>query len=384
MKKFIIIFFAFLFALTSCHFKNFDNDFPDYEGGTSAYFPYQFPVRTIVLGDYVFDNSNDLEHKFVISAGMGGVYENKVDRKFTVTVDETLCNDNIRFSSGGDIIRPLPSNYYSLSSTELVIPKGKMNGGIVVQLTDAFFNDPDAIKRTYVVPLRLSNPNNAVDRMLTGTPLGSVQNADPRIVSQWSVAPKDFTMFGVKYVNEYYGTYLYYGSSILKDKKGNVIEENQYKTRYVELNDLVDFFTTGRYQAVSRPLFFRANLPKSYRLVLDFDKNNKCVVSGTEIYTREIDNPDFDSTQKEDPITNPKKITVTTTYVVSGTGDFVTEKAGSYAGWSDKDRNVINVKYTVNVDSDDPEFNTDWVYSAEEHFAIRNRDIQVEVYSPRL
>ena len=38
-------------ATTSC--ENGDRDFDDFEGGTTVYFPYQYPVRTILLGDGV-------------------------------------------------------------------------------------------------------------------------------------------------------------------------------------------------------------------------------------------------------------------------------------------------------------------------------------------
>ena len=36
----------------------------------------------------------------------------------------------------------MPSNYYSLSSNKIVIEKGTVLGGVVVQLTEDFFNDP--------------------------------------------------------------------------------------------------------------------------------------------------------------------------------------------------------------------------------------------------
>ena len=36
-------------TMTSC--ENQDNEFPDYEGGTSVYFATQYPVRTLVMGE---------------------------------------------------------------------------------------------------------------------------------------------------------------------------------------------------------------------------------------------------------------------------------------------------------------------------------------------
>ena len=45
----VILGSAMSFAFSSC--ENASNSFPDYEGGVSVYFAYQYPVRTIVLGN---------------------------------------------------------------------------------------------------------------------------------------------------------------------------------------------------------------------------------------------------------------------------------------------------------------------------------------------
>ena len=69
----VILGSAMSFAFSSC--ENASNSFPDYEGGVSVYFAYQYPVRTIVLGnDPVVDNSADRQHKCAIYATMGGAY----------------------------------------------------------------------------------------------------------------------------------------------------------------------------------------------------------------------------------------------------------------------------------------------------------------------
>jgi hypothetical protein len=163
MKR-VILTLLIAIGLFSCH--NFEIEHPDYKY-TSGFFPYQFPVRTLVLGDYIYDNSNDNAHKFVISVAMGGVYENTKDRVFEIEVDDNLCN-NILFTTNGDQIRAMPRSYYTLSSpNQITIPAGKMNGGIEVQLADAFFSDPLAIKNTYVVPLRLKSSND-VDTPMSG------------------------------------------------------------------------------------------------------------------------------------------------------------------------------------------------------------------------
>ena len=79
---------AAMSALASCH--NQEKVFPDYDGGVTAYFAYQYPVRTIVLGESeTFDNSLDNQHKCIIYGTMGGAYKGK-DIVLDIAVDNTL------------------------------------------------------------------------------------------------------------------------------------------------------------------------------------------------------------------------------------------------------------------------------------------------------
>jgi hypothetical protein len=215
MMKRALILLAFAYCLISC--QNQEIEFPDFDY-TTGYFPYQYPVRVIVLGNYIYDNSNDNNHRFVVSTVMGGVYENKTDRIFNFVVDETLCDD--AYFEDGSIIRPLPSNYYTLSNPgKIVIPAGKMNGGVEVQLSEAFFNDPQAIKRTYVLPIRITSVAN-IDSLLQG--FTTNPTPDRRIADDWKVAPKDFTMFAVKFVNPYHGSYLMRGKAAVTENGVNL------------------------------------------------------------------------------------------------------------------------------------------------------------------
>lgn len=324
-------------GLISC--ENFDIDHPDFNY-TSGFFPYQFPVRTLVLGDYIYDNTNDNAHKFIISVAMGGVYENEMNREFEFEVDNSLCN-NILFTDKGDQIKVLPNNYYTLSSpNKIIIPKGKMNGGIEVQLNDAFFADPLAIKNTYVVPLRIKSSAD-VDSILMGRSLNPA--ADPRIASQWIIAPKNFTMFAIKYINEYHGNYFHYGTSKVKDVANAEVEATTYSTPYVENNSVTKLVTTGRRQ-VSLSTNFRSKvMTGTYNMLLNFS-GNACT------------------------ITSPAG----SNYTISGTGEF---KSQAYE-WGNKKRDGIVLKYTVS--------NATNKYEAEEVLVIRDRAVIMETYSPSL
>ena len=86
MKRVFLLSLVLLSILTAC---NKDWEFPDYKFST-VYFPYQAPIRTLVLGEDIFDNTLDNQHKFMIMATMGGVYENKKDIGLKVAVENSL------------------------------------------------------------------------------------------------------------------------------------------------------------------------------------------------------------------------------------------------------------------------------------------------------
>lgn len=206
----------FLLAVTisllivSC--KNDPIDFPDY-GTEAVYFPIQYPVRTLVLGEDRLDNTIDLEHAFNVGVSLGGVYENRNDRKVDFEVDTALLHhvQATDASNNTVLLRELPENYYSISpASSITIPSGSFSGLARVQLTDAFFNDPEAYKLNYVLPLRIVNSDTPI---LSGIPAEGITNPNPHIVSDYQAMqnPKDFTLFAIKYINPWHGTFFHRG-----------------------------------------------------------------------------------------------------------------------------------------------------------------------------
>src|SRR5690606_21938924 len=129
-------------AMMAC--ENQDIEFPDYDE-SSVYFAYQYPVRTIVLGEDIFDTTLDNEGKCEIYATMGGVYSNKQKIDIQIQVDNGLC-DNLFFDAGfTKPVLPMPASHYSLSSDKISLDR-KLQGAVGVQLTDAFFADPNALQ----------------------------------------------------------------------------------------------------------------------------------------------------------------------------------------------------------------------------------------------
>ena len=198
--KMVAALLALMASFTAC--ENGDQTFDDYEGGTTAYFAYQSPVRTIVLGDDEYDTTLDKAHKLKILATFGGSYNGR-NATVNVAVDNSLC-DNLTFADGTPV-KAMPKEYYQLSTTAFNF-NGGMQGGTEVQLTDDFFKDPYAVKNTYVIPLVMQN-QTGFDRIATGTlkegKTGSRTNA-----SIWETAPRDYVMYCVKYQNKYSGWWL--------------------------------------------------------------------------------------------------------------------------------------------------------------------------------
>ena len=205
LKKYIYGAVLGALALTSAS-CNQDHEFPDFEGGTTAYFAYQDPVRTLVLGNDIYDNSLDNAHKCQIWATMGGAYKGR-NAVADIVVDESLC-DNLWFiDAGGNPstpVLPMPKNYYSLASN--TITYNGPRGYVEVQFTDAFFNDPKAIENTYVIPLLMTGVKG-IDRILTGTPREGLSPARPDLES-WDVLAKDYVLYCVKYMNPWQGKYI--------------------------------------------------------------------------------------------------------------------------------------------------------------------------------
>ena len=289
LKKYIygIVLGAVSLAFTSCY--NADTDFPDYEGGTTAYFAYQYPVRTLVLGNDIYDNTLDNAHKCQIWATMGGAYGG---RNATVhfVVDESLC-DNLYFvDEGGNAstpVMPMPTSYYTLSGNTISY-NGDPRGYVEVQFTDAFFNDPKAIENTYVIPLRMTDVQG-IDQILAGTPRQGFspvrQNAE-----EWATLPKDYVLYCVKYMNPWQGKYIRRGvdnvtekgsttTVVRKDMSFVNTDPERYTENPVNQNDEVCGITTKNMTQAIFPVSFKTSGASiSCNLILTFN-GNTCTIS---------------------------------------------------------------------------------------------------------
>lgn len=289
LKKYIYGVALGTMALTYSSCYNADHEFPDYEGGTTAYFAYQFPVRTLVLGNDIYDNTLDNAHKCQIWSTMGGAYGGR-NAYADIVVDESLC-DNLYFVDEGgnpaNPVLPMPSSYYNLSSNAIAY-NGDARGYVEVQFTDAFFNDEKAIENTYVIPLLMTGVKG-IDHILTGTPFEG-QNPSRTNTDNWNVLAKDYVLYCVKYMNPWQGKYIRRGVDNVTErgKTTTVVRQDfslvnsdleRLKENPVNANDEVCGITTKNMSQAIFPVSFKTSgASLSCNLILTFDGNN-CTIS---------------------------------------------------------------------------------------------------------
>lgn len=332
-------------SLTAC--QNQDVDFPDFDYST-VYFSYQYPARTLMLGDDIYDNSLDNAHKCKIMATMGGVYHNNENIRIGVKVDNTLC-DNLVFTTtdgvAGGSVMAMPASYYQLpDNMNIVIPKGKFIGGIEVQLTDAFFADPNAIKNTYVIPLRMVDVEKA-DSILRGK--STLPHPNSCIPEDWEVLPKDYILYCVKYINPWHGTYLRRGIDQVKGNNGNTSLDDEvvYHKEYVEKDELCNAVTQSMNEVtLSLHAKDKAQVNIPFQIVVKFNNEGNAVVSAPE----------------------------NVTYSILGTGKFV--KNGD--AWGNKPRNVMHLKYSVDFG--------EATHSFTDTLVVRDRGVGMELFTAKV
>jgi hypothetical protein len=271
MKK-SILYIGLILGIVSC--ENMDTNFPDYDL-QAVYFPIQLPLRTLSLGEDRMDNSVDRELKFDIGISIGGMYTNNKEWTVDYVIDTTLCMDTAAVpgyvvNQAGRPLKPLPSSYYTLSPTgTATIKKGDFSGLIRVELTQAFLDDSLAMTGEYVIPLQLTG--TSADSILSGKAAEGIANPDKRIVAHWlaNQTPKDWVLFGIKYVNAYHGSYIHRGMNIRS--VGGVPQDTvKYMTKYLVDNRIMKLTTVGKQTVQSDAIGNQKTGAQKYSMQLNF------------------------------------------------------------------------------------------------------------------
>lgn len=338
MRK-ILILLGFAVALFSC--ENQENEFEDFDFQT-VYFPIQYPVRTLALGESRSDNTIDLEHAFSIGASVGGMYGNNQKRVVNIRLAPELVDGA---SVGGRPVQMLPVNYYeSMEFSSITIPAGSFNGKIRVNLTDAFFADTLSTDVNYVIPLVIEPTSQ--DSVLTGIPLPEIgADADRRLSSDWmsGFEPKDYTLFAVKYINRYHGTFLHSGVDETLDESGNVVETFTYKADYVE-KDLLSMVTTKSLNTCFLDRLGGQNQGDNFKIELTFNDSGAITIK---------------SAIGDD--------------TVSGTGTFVEADDPAAVVWGERGHMTLNLDYYYTVDG--------VRHHAKDQLVYRDNNMQYEEFS---
>lgn len=369
MKIKLIAIFTIVLGFMSC--ENQETVFDDF-GSESVYFPFQRPVRTIIQGDYDLGfNDNDNLGRFEIGVVMSGVYENRENRSVSFEVAPELIDPSLLGITSVNV-QPLPTSYYTIEQeSPIVIPSGSTDGRISIQLNDAFFDDPLSFapfgEVNYVIPLKITQIQ-ALDSLLTGVPI--VDNPITIKDEDWNPAPKDYTLFGVKFMNKYAGVHLrrgedkVVGTSIFDNFSGqpevtSIDTTSVYRAEFVVQDELAAVITKGRNKAGVTNRVRRGKIASNAEvtLLLEFNENG-----------------DITITSGEDE-----------TLVVTGTGRWVEDGDE----WGGKRQNVIYLEYQyrdVEVVQDIffgsviSETTVDLLHTVKDTLVMRNRDVKFEQF----
>lgn len=310
MKKYFLL---SLMALTLVACSNEEQEFPDFDYST-VYFAYQYPVRTLTLGETLYNNELDNAHKVKLMATWGGGYTNKKDVVIDVEVDSVLCR-NLYFKNNNAKVQVMPASYYELADSKIKIPAGSIIGGVEIKLTDAFFNDPLALSRNYVIPVVMKKVSGA-DYILTGEAVPTVDSPNRNQADHWITLPKDYVLYAVRYINTWDGSYLRRGKDEITS--GGVTTTSVRHRPAVE-NDELCKLSTVSLSKIDFPVKYydaNGNVVNQASLELIFDANGNCTIGSR-----------------------------TAGVTATGTGSF--KKKSELKSWGNKDRDALYLDYAI-------------------------------------
>lgn len=340
MNKKLLILVAIVLSIVAC--ENQDREFDDF-GTTSVYFPFQTPARTLILGNYdLGDNENDNNHRFEIGVTMAGVYSNNENRKVHYKVAPELF-------TGVENVKALPASYYSIETeSPVIIPAGSIKGRIMVQLTEQFFNDTLSFSGVnqvnYAIPLLITDIEE-LDTLLVGVPM--VSNPSRANAEDWEIAPKDYTLFGVKFMNKYQAMYLRRGVDKMTNTSNETVS-SVYHAEYVEKDEVIMATTSGKNNIELSNMVRRGSesSPGNINFELVFGDDGNCTIRSFN----------------------------TDAYNVSGSGKFV--ENGDM--WGGKQRDVIYLDYSYTDVANNE------THAVKDTLVARDRNVVFEEFSIEL
>ena len=207
MKK--ILGLIILTVIMSSCYKDYVQDYTY----TAIYFPYQYDVRTVIVGEGM---------SIKVGATLGGDINNNIDRTVNFTLDNTLITPAILASMKSSSLTyiknamantatllSMPTSYYSLSNTsQMIIHKSQHEGDVTLTVDSTkFLADPLTLNGNYCVPFWITSA-----------------------MSDSLIPAMRSNVVCIKYENMLYGDYWHGGVTIRKDATGKPIDTLSYPT----------------------------------------------------------------------------------------------------------------------------------------------------------
>ena len=146
-----------------------------------------------------------------------------------------------------------------------------------VQFTDAFFADKKTLDNYYVIPLKMTGVQGA-DSILQGKAVV----ANPMLTNSgdWSVQPKNFVLYAVKYVNPWHGEYLRRGvdQAVINGVSSQLVRHQQYVEKDEKVNITTESLKDNILSLSTKDA--QGNL-FNYNLSLTFTEDGNCTVGST-------------------------------------------------------------------------------------------------------
>ena len=151
------------------------------------------------------------------------------------------------------------------------------------------------------------------DSILQGKAL--VSNPNRVIATDWEVTPKDYTLYAVKYVNQYDANYLRRGKDVYT---GAINETAVRHAQYVEKDEVVSAISTRSLNTIAweHPAKDAEGNIAGAVLLMTFDSTGNCTITSD-----------------------------TEGVKASGNGQFVSK--GDKNSWGNKDRDALYLNYTL-------------------------------------
>ncbi|NOR74318.1 MAG: hypothetical protein GQ525_04085, partial [Draconibacterium sp.] len=210
-------------------------------------------------------------------------------------------------------------------------------------LTDAFFQDPLTTSLQYVIPVRMTDVVG--DTILSGLPKSTVASPNPLVSDDWDIVPKNYVLFGIKYINTTHGVYL------LRGKRTNIADPEDsytYSTRFLDDNDMTKLTTkslTENYLSTIGGTNIESSDAK-FSMLLTFNEGNGTVTVS----------------QKDD-----------STVEGSGSGSFYSKDDGNAEDYNGKKHRTIYLDYSY-VDGEN-------TYQVKDSLVFVDTDVKFEYFN---